>query len=180
MYLYMETTKMYNEPKISDERCLEISKDLGIVLLNQKTCCGDKLVIKQGRKYIDSVYNFTDSRYLDVVNQMKGNVLILGLGMGCNIIRSLEKTEINSLTVIEIHPQVISLFYTMYGTTFKGHEKLNIVNMDAFDFKEIDFDHVFIDIYNVQFDREIYFENMALLKQRYKDSIVHFIEIYNR
>jgi len=180
MYLYMDRTQMYNEPQISNEKCKELSSE-NFLLLNQKTRFGDKLVIKEGRKYIDSVYNFTDKRYAEIVQKLKGKVLILGLGLGCNVIRASQKKQVKEVDVLEINTEVIKLFKRIYGK-FQGVEKINIYHDDAMKAKWIgkNYDHVFIDIYNVQFDRKMYDKNMAILKDRYKDSTVHFIEIYKQ
>ena len=178
----METTQIYKEPQISDEKCLEISKDLDIVLLNQKTRYGNKLVIKQDRKYIDSVYNFTDKRYADIANQFTGNVLILGLGLGYSILMACKNPKVKSVDVLEIKPEVIGLFKTIYGQ-FEGNEKINIYHDDAMKATWIgkNYDHVFFDTHIMEpqhANRARWHKELKLLQIRYKDSVFHFIKLY--
>ncbi|MCH8013890.1 MAG: hypothetical protein IH823_03740 [Candidatus Dadabacteria bacterium] len=178
----METTQIYNEPQISDEKCLEISKDLDIVLFNQKTRQGNKLVITQGRKHIDTVYNYTDSRYLQIVKKLEGKVLILGLGMGCNVVRAAERKQVSSVDVLEINNDVIKLFKRIYGV-FEGNEKVNIYHDDAMKATWIgkNYDHVFFDTHIMEpqhANRARWHKELKLLQIRYKDSVFHFIKLY--
>jgi predicted methyltransferase len=70
---------------------------------------------------------------LEPINKATGHVLINGLGLGCVLQCCIEKESVESVTVVEIEPDVIKLvaphFEAKYG------DRLKIICADAFQYK---------------------------------------------
>jgi len=165
---------MYKGPEISNKECSEISKAMSIDVMNKKAWNGLRPAIKENGQYVDTSLSFDDKRYSDVIKELKGHVLITGLGFGCAVLGALKKKSVKSVTVVEIRKEVIDLFYSLHSVTDTG---LTVVNMDAKDYKETGYDHVFIDHFHTPLDYDWYLGEMEDFKQRYKDSNIHYIKL---
>lgn len=90
------------------------------------------------------------------MKEARGKVLVLGLGIGYYPFVVSEKDEVESVTIIEICPEIITLFRENILPYFAHPEKITIVEADAFEFlkdvKEGDYDTCFADIWEGQED----------------------------
>ena len=84
------------------------------------------------------------------INKAKGNVLVLGLGMGYVPFMMAVKQEVKSITIIEKDPEIIGLFNSLILPSFKNKEKIKIVEDDAINFvkKNNKFDYIFADLWH--------------------------------
>ena len=82
-----------------------------------------------------------------------GNALTFGLGLGYYTYMVSLKDNVNSFTVVERDPEVISLFKKFILPQFENPQKVRIICSDAFDFadnnfKNGGFDHIFTDLWH--------------------------------
>lgn len=77
-----------------------------------------------------------------------GRVGVVGLGLGYFVQEILNKEDVNEVLVYEISSEVID----MYLKNFGNHEKLKIINGDAFKFQGEEFEFFFCDIYENHID----------------------------
>lgn len=92
------------------------------------------------------------------IKNAKGDVLVLGLGLGYYVFNILNKKEVNSVTVIENDKRIISLFNEYLLPKFPHQEKLSIIYGDAIEFVRNSprkFDYVFADIWHNVGDGEM-------------------------
>ena len=87
------------------------------------------------------------------IKKAKGNVLVLGLGMGYFAFMVANKKEVNNVIVVEKDQNIIDLFMEHIYPSFLNKDKIRIVKEDAFkylDNKENNkkFDMVFIDLWH--------------------------------
>ena len=84
------------------------------------------------------------------INKGKGNVLVLGLGMGYVPFMMALKPEVKNITIIEKDPEIIGLFNSLILPSFKNKEKIKIVEDDAINFvkKNNKFDYIFADLWH--------------------------------
>jgi spermidine synthase len=169
---------MIKEPKLTDERCKEISKSLDLRLFNAKAHNGNKLTIKKGNVTVDTIYSFEeDKSYASIVKKMKGDVLVLGLGFGKSILEACASSNVKSVTVVEIESDVIDIFWAVHRKEFKGVKKLRVINKDALEYENTKFTTVFIDIIHDVRDISKYKRDMAILTERFKDANPLFIDL---
>jgi len=103
-----------------------------------------------------------DTNY-DILRKARGDVLLLGLGIGMLAVACCRKDEVTSVTVVEIEPQVIRLVEPHIR-----HPKLRIIQGDAFapPFRGKAFDTIYIDIWqNICSDN---WETMKPLLRQYR------------
>ena len=84
------------------------------------------------------------------INKARGNVLVLGLGMGYVPFMMANKSEIKSITIIEKDPEIIGLFNSLILPSFKSKEKIKIIEDDAINYvrKNSRFDYIFADLWH--------------------------------
>lgn len=87
------------------------------------------------------------------INASKGNVLVLGLGMGYAPFMMANKKDVNSVTIIEKDPEIIELFNSLIWPNFVNKEKIEIIHDDAINFvnkkdNQNKFDYVFADLWH--------------------------------
>ena len=70
------------------------------------------------------------------VERAHGKVLTYGLGLGYFAYRASEKENVDSVTVVELSPDVIELFKTFILPQFPHRDKINVVCSDAFEYAE--------------------------------------------
>ncbi len=90
-----------------------------------------------------------------------GRVLTFGLGLGYFAYHAAEKAEVESVTAVDISPDVIELFRTHILPQFPHREKITLICEDAFSFADTkmagSFDFVFADIWHDAGDgRDLY------------------------
>ena len=87
------------------------------------------------------------------INKARGNVLVLGLGMGYVPFMLSLKNCIKSITIIERDQEIINLFNELIYPSFPNKEKIRIVKGDAVECarkaqKEATHDYVFADLWH--------------------------------
>ena len=84
------------------------------------------------------------------IDKAKGNVLVLGLGMGYVPFMMATKKEVKSITIIEKDPEIIGLFNTLIYPSFKNKEKIKIIEDDAINYtkKNNKYDYIFADLWH--------------------------------
>ncbi|MBS6474903.1 MAG: hypothetical protein KH354_02825 [Clostridiales bacterium] len=85
-----------------------------------------------------------------------GRVLVLGLGLGYYPFMILQKESVQSITIIERQPEIISLFCEHLLPQFGKKTDLHIIQADALEYlasvRNGQFDFCFADIWENQFD----------------------------
>ena len=87
------------------------------------------------------------------IEKGRGNVLVLGLGMGYVPYMLSLKNDVNSVTIIEKDPEIISLFNKLILPFFPYKNKIRIVQDDAIEYvckkqKEARHDYIFADLWH--------------------------------
>lgn len=87
------------------------------------------------------------------INEARGNVLVFGLGLGYYPFMISRKPNVNSITIVEKDPRVISLFKKYILPQFPYKEKITIIEEDAFSFLkkndiESKFNYSFVDLWH--------------------------------
>ena len=87
------------------------------------------------------------------ITKGKGNVLVLGLGMGYVPFMLANKADVKSITIIEKDKEIISLFNSLIYPAFTHKEKIKIIEGDAVKYlqnseKKPSFDYIFADLWH--------------------------------
>ncbi len=114
-----------------------------------------------------------------VIDQVKGNVLVLGLGLGYFPFMIARKKEVTSITIVEKDPSAIELFTHLLLPHFSHIEKIHIVEEDAFSYlqKEISYDDCFVDLWHQAEDGlPLYLKVLQKEKNHRKTRFFYWIE----
>ena len=87
------------------------------------------------------------------INKARGNVLVLGLGMGYVPFMLSLKNCVKSITIVERDQEIINLFNELIYPSFPNKEKIKIIKGDAVEYarkaqKEAAHDYVFADLWH--------------------------------
>ena len=87
------------------------------------------------------------------INKARGNVLVLGLGMGYVPFMLSLKNCVKSITIVERDQEIINLFNELIYPSFPNKEKIKIIKGDAVEYarkaqKEATHDYVFADLWH--------------------------------
>lgn len=109
-------------------------------------------ILENGREWMTLMPNETVTT-LPAVHASKGRVLTYGLGLGYFAYMASEKPEVESVTVVELSEDAISLFETYILPQFAHKEKVTVIQDDAFHFAETrmgkgNYDFVFADFWH--------------------------------
>jgi hypothetical protein len=132
----------------------EVSIDKGWTQLIRKngSSMGDRYM------YEGNVLNFYEKSLNNL--EVKGDVLLVGLGLGTLYYNWKDLPEVKSITAIEIHQEIIDLVKPV----FPG---MKYICADAFEYDGIErFDTIFLDIFHKQ--TVDYLETQELLIKKYK------------
>ncbi|MCQ2551580.1 MAG: hypothetical protein MJ146_05280 [Clostridia bacterium] len=123
------------------------------------------------------------------MEEASGKVLVLGLGLGYYPYIISQRDDVTDITIVEFQPEIIKLFEENIFPQFNKKDKIKIVQADAIKFmmdvEEGEYDYIFSDIWENQFDGAIHYrkiqEHEARLKgTRFgywiKDQIVRYIQ----
>ena len=108
---------------------------------------------KTGREWMTLLPNEINSQ-ICYVNEAFGKVLTYGLGLGYYALKVALKKEVESVTVVDIDEEVISLFKTEILPIFPSEaaKKIKVIKADAFKFaenlKDGDFNYIYADIWH--------------------------------
>ncbi|MBR3681515.1 MAG: hypothetical protein IKL79_05885 [Clostridia bacterium] len=105
----------------------------------------------------------------EAIEAARGRVVTFGLGLGYYAYMVSEKTEVESVTVVEKSPDVIKLFKEYILPQFKHGDKVRIVEADAFEYAERimpseGFDLAFVDTWRDASDGAPMYEKMKRLE----------------
>lgn len=108
------------------------------------------VLLENGRVWMSVVSSEIDSME-EPIKAAQGEVITFGLGLGYFTYMAAIKEEVESVTVVEMNPYVISLFRKNILPQFPHPEKVRIVQADAFDFirspKDREYDYAFSDFW---------------------------------
>lgn len=94
--------------------------------------------------------------FKDFISEAKGNVCICGCGLGYVAYMLSIKEDVESVTVVEINPDVIEMFETHILPQFKNKGKIRVVKADALEYLQntnlSSFDYVNVDIWRDTLD----------------------------
>ena len=84
------------------------------------------------------------------IKRGKGNILVLGLGMGYVPFMLSLKEEVKSITIVEKDQEIIDLFNSLIWPHFKNKEKIKIIKDDAIAYtkKNQNYDYIFADLWH--------------------------------
>ena len=84
------------------------------------------------------------------INKAKGNVLVLGLGMGYVPFMMSLRSDVKSITIVEKDPEIIGLFNSLILPSFKNKEKIRIIEDNAINYvrKQNKYDYIFADLWH--------------------------------
>lgn len=109
----------------------------------------------------------TEKLFYKCLEDLKGDVLVFGLGVGTSILPLLENTDIKSITVVEKQQEIIDLVSEIIKSQDISN-KLEIIQADAYNFYETHstkYNYVFIDIFS---DLKSFNENSKNLSDNYQ------------
>ena len=109
-------------------------------------------VLENGREWMTLMPNETVTTK-PAVAQAHGRVLTFGLGLGYFAYMAARKPEVESVTVVDLSADAISLFEQNLLPQMECRDKIKVVHADAFDFAQAhyprgEFDFVFADIWH--------------------------------
>lgn len=109
-------------------------------------------VLENGREWMTLMPNETVTTK-PAVAQAHGRVLTFGLGLGYFAYMAARKPEVESVTVVDLSADAISLFEQNLLPQMECRDKIKVVYADAFDFAQAhyprgEFDFVFADIWH--------------------------------
>ncbi len=127
-------------------------------------------VLQNGREWI-TVTPHEINTTKPALDACFGNVLTYGLGFGYFTLLASLKKNVNSVTVVELDADAVSLFKEYILPQFPDKDKVRIVNEDAFEFaadknKSSGFDFVFADIWHDPSDGVGMYEKFKILENR--------------
>jgi hypothetical protein len=129
-------------------------------------------VLENGREWMTLQPNEMVTTY-EAIDAAKGRVLTFGLGLGYFAYHASEKTDVESVTVVDISDDVIDLFRTHILPQFPHKEKIRLIKSDAFEFAETqmsgNFDFVFADIWHDAGDGRDLYLRMKTFEAKYPD-----------
>ena len=138
-------------------------------------------VLENGREWMLITPNEITTMRLAVA-AARGRVLAYGLGLGYFAYMAAEKPEVESVTVVERDPNVLSLFRRHILPQFPHADKLTLVEADAFDFARTrmgagGYDVVFTDLWHDPGDGvDLYLRMKALEKYSPGSRFLYWIE----
>lgn len=98
-----------------------------------------------------SVEPFEINSFSKIINDSKGNVLLLGCGLGYSAYMISQKEDVKSVTIVEIDDDVITLFNKNILPKFSNKHKIKVVKEDALIYLDtVDlnkFDYINLDTY---------------------------------
>ena len=126
-------------------------------------------VIKNGLIWMSIIPHEIETMKHPIQNA-KGRVLVLGLGLGYYLFNVLNKHEVTSVDVVELDRSIISLFNKYLINKFPHREKINIIYGDGIEYlknNKKQYDYIFSDIWHNVGDGEILYLKIKALENNY-------------
>ena len=112
------------------------------------------------------------------IDKAFGNVLTFGLGLGYFSYMVSNKENVKSVTIVETDNKVIDLFKKMIFPFFKFKYKINIINIDGYEYikniKDKEYDYIFVDIYHDVSDGKKVYNDFSKYTNKLKETIVDY------
>ena len=114
----------------------------------------------------------------EAIENSNGKVLTFGLGLGYFQYMCHLRDTVESVTIIEKDKEVIDLFTKTILPKFDFKDKINIINIDAYEYmlkiNDGDFDYIFVDIYHDASDGKITYLKMNSYFKDFKKTKVDY------
>lgn len=115
----------------------------------------------------------------EAIQRAKGRIITFGLGMGYYAYMTSQKTEVESITIIEKDSAVISLFTTHILPQFPQRQKITVIQADAFDYATQQmpaqrYDFAFVDLWHDVSDGYPLYLKMKALEQKNPETTFHY------
>ena len=107
------------------------------------------------------------------INEAKGNVLVLGLGLGYYPFMISEKEDVRNITIIELDQNIIDIFNSKLLPLFPHKEKIRIVKGDAIQYlknNKVHYNYVFADLWHNPEDGLPIYLKIKEIEKQYKDT----------
>ena len=108
-------------------------------------------VLQDGREWMTVTPNEVETMRADVA-AARGHIAVFGLGLGYYAFMAARKSDVTSVTVIELDAEIISLFQDHLLPQFPEKHKIRILHADAFQFLQntdmAQFDFCYFDIWH--------------------------------
>ena len=114
------------------------------------------------------------------INKAKGNVLVLGLGIGYYPFMIANKEDVKSITIIEKDQNIIDLFNEFIFNQFNHKNKIRIIKDDAFNYlnkiNKAEYDMVFADLWHSAEDGITMFLRLKEIEGRLSIPFMYWID----
>ncbi len=114
------------------------------------------------------------------LNEVKGKVLVLGLGIGYYPYIASLKNEVKEIDIVELDQNIISIFKENLLPQFENKNKINLINKEALSYlKNADlssYDYIFIDLWHTPEDALVLYLKISNILKDYKGKTSYWIE----
>lgn len=113
----------------------------------------------------------------DALSKVKGDVLVLGLGLGYFPFMAAQKDDVKSITIIEKDPTIIEIYKSELAP-FVGNSKIKIIQADAFEYLKTNnkYDCVFADLWHNPEDGVHQFIKLKRIENEIKKPFYYWLE----
>ena len=115
------------------------------------------------------------------IDEAKGNVLVLGLGLGYYPFMISEKVDVKEITIVELDQNIIDLFKSELLPLFPHKDKIRIIKGDAIQYlknNKSHYDYVFADLWhNPEDGLPLYLKIKEIEKQYKNTKFQYWLEI---
>ncbi len=112
------------------------------------------------------------------INDAKGNILVVGLGLGYFQYMTSLKSDVLSIDVVEVDKDIIKLFKNQILPQFDNKYKVNIINDDVYNyFNNNDlskYDYIYIDIWHDVSDGLTHYLKLKKFEEKYQNTIFRY------
>lgn len=133
-------------------------------------------VLQNGREWMFITPNEINTMQ-PIIEEVKGQVVTFGLGMGYFAYMVSEKEDVDGITIVERDQTVIDLFEQYILPQFPHARKVHVVKEDAFDFVDTEcfpFDYAFVDLWHDASDGVDLYKKMKKYEKRHSDTIFRY------
>lgn len=130
--------------------------------------------IKQSNRIWMSVVPHEINTMKSAIDEVKGNVLVYGLGLGYFPYMISNKQNVKSITIIEKNKDIIDIFQKYILNQFPNKNKIKVIQSDAFNFQKSQrangYDFAFVDLWRTAIDGLSLYIKMRKLEVYHKDT----------